>query len=580
MKRFIKGFLTASCCLLGIGLNANAVTPKDFGAQGNVVTLHTCGITTGTATLMCSEANFVSGDVGKAIVVSTAGTSAIPPTQNNALVTTISGFTSVTTVTLTASAANTATNALTYYGTDDTAAFRSCVNAGTLIGGRCTINDGATFMLSNTASTLSIGGPNFLSGGTLDGTGTVIFAPRGSIGAGNDRFLFLQSTEPANPFRVAAGAIAKGATTFTAFNSADASTLSPGDWMLITEKDAGATDIVAVDWMQVKSIATPIVTVVVPFRTGFPNVRAFNNSGTPSACIVASPCGLSFRKLTNIVTDVTLQDFNIIVPQLGGVVGIALRDTRGVKVTKINCYNAAQNCIGTYLDNGMILTGNHFDSAIGDEFASATDATVTGNVFGQPGSPLFGLTAAPNNPALNGIDFGTAYSTFSSNTFGPSLNAGISIFGATHDNTIANNTFNWMHAAPSGACISSVASVRNIFSGNICPGGDGTGAVGIALSDSATYSVNVNSDGNIVWNNKVSGFNIPYSLSGSLGTDNFFDPTQTGLTLKSVNRITLLGMSVSNGTIIYCSDCLATSSACSAGTGALAKRLNGTWVCN
>lgn len=36
----------------------------------------------------------------------------------------------------------------------------------------------------------------------------------------------------------------------------------------------------------------------------------------------------------------------------------------------------------------------------------------------------------------------------------------------------------------------------------------------------------------------------------------------------------------SNGTLKYCSDCTVASPCASGGTGALAKRLNSTWVCN
>ncbi len=38
--------------------------------------------------------------------------------------------------------------------------------------------------------------------------------------------------------------------------------------------------------------------------------------------------------------------------------------------------------------------------------------------------------------------------------------------------------------------------------------------------------------------------------------------------------------SPANGTLIYCSDCTVANPCASGGTGALAKRLNGAWVCN
>ena len=35
-----------------------------------------------------------------------------------------------------------------------------------------------------------------------------------------------------------------------------------------------------------------------------------------------------------------------------------------------------------------------------------------------------------------------------------------------------------------------------------------------------------------------------------------------------------------NGSIIYCSDCTIANPCAAGGTGAIAKRLNGAWVCN
>lgn len=35
-----------------------------------------------------------------------------------------------------------------------------------------------------------------------------------------------------------------------------------------------------------------------------------------------------------------------------------------------------------------------------------------------------------------------------------------------------------------------------------------------------------------------------------------------------------------NGTMVYCSDCTVANPCAAGGTGAIAKRLNGAWVCN
>lgn len=53
------------------------------------------------------------------------------------------------------------------------------------------------------------------------------------------------------------------------------------------------------------------------------------------------------------------------------------------------------------------------------------------------------------------------------------------------------------------------------------------------------------------------------------------------LILTDTTFATLSGLvSPPNGSLIYCSDCKIVSACTSGGTGALAKRLNGAWVCN
>lgn len=55
----------------------------------------------------------------------------------------------------------------------------------------------------------------------------------------------------------------------------------------------------------------------------------------------------------------------------------------------------------------------------------------------------------------------------------------------------------------------------------------------------------------------------------------------TGATSLSLNPVTFSQLgSAGNGTILYCSDCKVENPCANGGTGALAKRLNGVWVCN
>lgn len=106
-------------------LSAWQFQPESYGATGNGV-IHADGVmTSGSANLASASATFTSGDVGKAIMVNgAAGATAAP------LITTIKTFTDANHVVLNANAtANVASGGQFCYGTDDTAAFVSCVSA-------------------------------------------------------------------------------------------------------------------------------------------------------------------------------------------------------------------------------------------------------------------------------------------------------------------------------------------------------------------------------------------------------------------------------------------------------------------
>jgi hypothetical protein len=98
--------------------------PETYGAKGNGKVVVDAAITTATNALACATSTpFVSGDVGKAIIVMGAGASGVP------LITTISGFTDSGHVTLTANAGTTVSAKGAIFGTDDTAAIKSAIAA-------------------------------------------------------------------------------------------------------------------------------------------------------------------------------------------------------------------------------------------------------------------------------------------------------------------------------------------------------------------------------------------------------------------------------------------------------------------
>ena len=96
----------------------------DFGAVDDLVTVFDGAITTGTATLVCATSTpFTAQDVGKRITVARAGASSAQ------LTTTISAFTSSSTVTLAANAGTTASAAGTSFGTDNATPIQNAINA-------------------------------------------------------------------------------------------------------------------------------------------------------------------------------------------------------------------------------------------------------------------------------------------------------------------------------------------------------------------------------------------------------------------------------------------------------------------
>lgn len=527
----LNGVVTATA-----GLSANGqVTPQVYGAKADVVKLTDGAITSGAAAFTSASASFTVADVGKAIVVHGAGAAAAD------LVTTISARVSATAVTLAANAGTTSSAALTYYGTDDTAAIKSCVANGTALGGRCTLSNGSTYMSSNSTNTVSMSGTG--TGGILDGSGTVIFAPTGAlVGGVNDRFLYIRSTESGALIQVAAGAISKGATSFTANAAGDVSSWVKGDWIVLCEHDAGFGDCLYVDWVQVSSVSSATVNVITPFRMAFPNSRTWNVSGSPATCIVAAPCGLSARKITNI-TNATLGDFHLIIPKIpGGIVGIATRETRGLVIDNVTCDDASGNCFAGYLDQGLKTQKSfRINNAIASEIAGTVDIDV--DIESQlVGTALNGFSA----PAATCITFDIGSGMGKAKiTCGPTGNVGIFGNGGVHDLAITGHV-GWVKGTSPGGGFDCIGCYRVLVASSVFDGGDGS-STGIIFSDSSGYTVNINSDQNVATGNIVNGFPTNYSCAGTLGTDNCEVYLSSGL--RDVRNAEMIGMVIGEGDV-------------------------------
>ena len=77
----------------------------------------------------------------------------------------------------------------------------------------------------------------------------------------------------------------------------------------------------------------------------------------------------------------------------------------------------------------------------------------------------------------------------------------------------------------------------------------------------------------------------PFQLASlsAAGIRQFFATTtgQAGMTSIIFKGIAQAALAAeADGTIIYCTDCTVASPCAAGGTGALAKRLNGAWICN
>ncbi|HXM22002.1 MAG TPA: right-handed parallel beta-helix repeat-containing protein [Terriglobales bacterium] len=502
----LKLIVIAAAALAQAGSTwANAVTPRDFGGKGDVVTLRDGAITAATPSFHSGSAAFTAADVGKAIVVTGAAERGV------ALVTKIKGFVSPKELTLEANASATVRDALTYYGTDDTKAIRSCVFEGTAKGGECIINDGVTFMVSNTTSIMSPfqAGHNPIPKGTIGGYGRIIFAPQEPFTAATNDRLFYISSQETRPMQIA-GAIAIGATSFRAQDPSDAATLTMGDWLLVTERDPTVKDHVYADWMQVAGVEGTVIQTKKPFRTQFPNVRSW--SGPPAYW------GLSFRKVGPLTSNITIRDLTIIVPKrTRGPGAISTRDSMRTVISNVRCQNASGSCFFGYMDQGMIFRHNNINGALYPEFAAAVDAEISGNHFNEQGTAL----SLPGPPTAGGleVDFGTAFTSITDNVIGPSHQVCIMLWPAVHDTIVKGNTCGVVTFGTGAACILARGGYRITATENTCMGGTGASR-GIDFMDALIPNTPIYSNSNKIFNNRVQGFATPYACEGGrLRTD-------------------------------------------------------------
>lgn len=272
---------------------------------------------------------------------------------------------------------------------------------------------------------------------------------------------------------------------------------------------------------------------------------------------------------------------------------IELRSTRGAVVSD----NDFEECsIQTYADEltvksgGLIYDGNNFTN-VGFYVADpATGKQVQGLVISNNSFRVVG------NISVNTLIHAVKGLVITGNVFDTSLqthatpNAAINIAGDTvTDARIVGNTVDVGTTSGGGTvCIGALdidGGVDVLVSGNTirCP----TSASGTAILAQSVDRLTVESNTIDTW---ATGISIAATASGSRVMDNRFVGTVTApyslLDTSTLFReqgglaFASLPADVADGSLMYCSDCAIASPCAGSGTGALAKRLNNTWVCN
>lgn len=509
-----------------------AYTPMDFGAKGNAVIVLDGAITVNSAVLTTTKSTpfRCPSDVGKAIVITGAGqrfpnvTAAIGDKSELplALVSTIASCQASNRVTLAHRAFFTVANRWTAFGTDDTAALRACVNAGTNLGGRCTITDGVTFMASNTATMIAVynkSGKASISSGVIDGRGTIIVAPQGTNTPGSNDRLFFAINHLSDYYEIAA-AIPTGASSFRAANASDAAKLAPGAWIVIDETWPPVGNNGWIDWAQVKSVSGATVTLTQPTRMTWPDIDGW-----------APPyVGLGWRVIQGTLWGVTLKDFTVIIPPINsgngwGVMAIESQATNDLTIENVTCWNASYGCFASERDRGVKLLNNRFMmEAIATEAAATVDGVFTGNTFAKKASPLNqNLSPCSTGLAPDGflLDGGTAFFVFKGNSIPEACAYGVGAYQGVHDGLIEGNTIGWLRNTGSRSVGINVAGgYRLTVANNSLAGADGSASIAVAFGDESRPAIA--SDANVAFNNHASetGFRGGvYGFFGARGTD-------------------------------------------------------------
>lgn len=283
----------------------------------------------------------------------------------------------------------------------------------------------------------------------------------------------------ARPWRQISGAIALNATSFQATD--DVSDLQPGDWLIITEKDNAVSEVVIIDWAQVSSAVGNTVNVTAPFRTTFPNLRAWNPlSG-----------GLGFLKAVNWAQNVTFSNFNLNVVNSdpnNGIPGISVFAAQHVQINNVNVTDQNGQALYSYLSQDLRLSncsGNSGPTL--NEFAATVDLQVSNCDFRSSGDAGFGL------------DFGTGFFTVTNNS-STGYGIGFYMLYGVHDGTVQGLSAPYVCSTTNAVGILARGTQNVTVTNANLIGGQGAQSVGISFGP-AYLEVPLPSSGNILGTN-------------------------------------------------------------------------------
>ena len=133
------------------GMAADVINIKNYGALGNTYTASDGAITASSTTFTSASASFASPAAGKTnyILIRGAGTGGI------SFITTVTGYTSRTQVTLAAAPPTTVSGAVYFFGTDDTAAVTAAASAAST-GHQCLYFPAGGYWLASQSSTVTL----------------------------------------------------------------------------------------------------------------------------------------------------------------------------------------------------------------------------------------------------------------------------------------------------------------------------------------------------------------------------------------------------------------------------------------